>query len=107
VFVLPSRGDCFPQAVAEAMACGLPVVASDVGAVSEMVRDGFNGCLVPPRSPGALRAALRRLLREPQLRRALGARSLELARSRHDARRNCNAVFDLMLDGARTRGRSG
>ena len=107
VFVLPSRGDCFPQVVAEAMACGLPVVASDVGAVSEMVRDGFNGCLVPPRSPRSLRAVLRRLLREPHLRHALGARSLELARSRHDARRNCNALFDLMLDAAGTRRRSG
>jgi glycosyltransferase involved in cell wall biosynthesis len=96
VFALPSRGDCFPQAVAEAMACGLPVVATDVGAMADMVRDGVNGCLVPPRSVGDLRRALARLAGDAGLRRSMGRESLAVAAREHDARRNCEAIFDLM-----------
>jgi glycosyltransferase involved in cell wall biosynthesis len=96
VMALPSRGDCFPQAIAEGMACGLPVVAADVGAISDMVQDGVSGWLVPPRAPGALREALRRLVEDPALRRAMGERSLAAATRDHDARRNCNTIFDLM-----------
>lgn len=100
VFTLPSRGDCFPQALAEAMACGLPVVAADVGAVSEMVRDGVNGYLVPARSPADLRRALWRLLNDPCLRRAMGQESRTVALRHHDARRNCSLIFDLMRSAA-------
>jgi glycosyltransferase involved in cell wall biosynthesis len=96
VFALPSRGDCFPQAVAEAMACGMPVVATNVGAMADMVRDGVNGYLVPPRSIGDLRQALGRLAGDASLRRSMGRESLAIAASEHDARRNCNAIFALM-----------
>jgi glycosyltransferase involved in cell wall biosynthesis len=96
LFILPSRGDCFPQAVAEAMACGLPVVATDSGAISEMVREGHNGHLVAPRAPTELRAAIAHLLGDPELRRRMGDRSLAMARQWHDARRNCHSILDLM-----------
>jgi glycosyltransferase involved in cell wall biosynthesis len=96
LFVLPSRGDCFPQAVAEAMACGLPVIATDTGAISEMVREGQNGHLVAPRAPTELRAAIAHLLGDAELRRRMGDTSLAIARRWHDARRNCHAILDLM-----------
>lgn len=98
LFVLPSRGDCFPQAVAEAMACGLPVVATDTGAILEMVREGHNGHLVAPRSPTELRVAIAHLLGDTELRRRMGDASLAMARRRHDARRNCHAILDLMQE---------
>lgn len=69
VFALPSRADAVPWAVLEGMAAGLPVVASDVGAISEMVGD--TGEVVPPGDTDALTAALRRL-RDPERRRQLG-----------------------------------
>jgi glycosyltransferase involved in cell wall biosynthesis len=98
IFVLPSRGDCFPQAVAEAMACGLPIVATDVGAIPEMVQEGRNGHLVAPRAPAELRAALADMLSNTDLRRRMGDASLALAQRWHDARRNCDAIVDLMRE---------
>jgi glycosyltransferase involved in cell wall biosynthesis len=102
VFALPSRGDCLPQAVAEAAACGLPVVASAVGAIPEMVTDGVTGRLVPPRDARALGEALESLL-DPARRAGLGAASLAAARRGHDAARNNRAIFDLMRDLAERR----
>jgi len=74
VFVLPSMYEGFGGAVIEAMALGLPVVASDLGAVREVVEDGTSGLLVPPGSPEALARAIDELLDAPGNRRAMGAR---------------------------------
>jgi len=96
LFVLPSHGDCSPQAVAEAMACGLPVVATDVGAIQEMVHDGENGYLVPVGDITSLRRSLRTLHEQPELRRAMGRRSRALAEREHDADRNNQSILGLM-----------
>lgn len=72
VFVLSSRWEGMPLAVIEAMMSGLPVVATDVGGVSEAVVDGETGFLVPPGNSDALAVALDRLLADPALRRRMG-----------------------------------
>ncbi|HYY33038.1 MAG TPA: glycosyltransferase family 4 protein [Gaiellaceae bacterium] len=77
VVVCPSRRDGFPLACAEAMAHGRAVVATAVGGLPDMVVDGETGLLVPPRDPRALRAAIDRLLADPELRRRLGAAAKE------------------------------
>jgi len=73
VLAVPSRREGFGVSCAEAMAFGRPVVASAVGGLLDLVRDGETGLLVPPRDPVALRAALDRLLADPALRAQLGA----------------------------------
>jgi glycosyltransferase involved in cell wall biosynthesis len=71
--VLSSSWENLPHAVVEALAVGTPVVATAVGGVPEVVRDGENGLLVPPRDADALAGALRRLVSEPGLRARLAA----------------------------------
>jgi glycosyltransferase involved in cell wall biosynthesis len=82
VFVVPRRDErvcrlVTPLKPVEAMASGLPVVASDLPALSELVRHEHSGLLVPPERPDALAAALRRLVEEPRLRSSLGAAGRE------------------------------
>jgi glycosyltransferase involved in cell wall biosynthesis len=85
VFLLASRSEGLPLSVIEAMAAGLPVVASDVGGLRELVHDGETGMLVPPGDPAALVDALRPLLADRELRRRLGTAGRERA----------SALFDL------------
>lgn len=73
VLVLPSLREGMPNAVLEAMACGLPVIASEVGGASEILRDGENGFLVRPTDIEQLSQYLYQLALSPERRRAMGA----------------------------------
>lgn len=73
VFCLPSWWEAMPLSVLEAMAAGLPVVATDVGDVARAVVDGVTGHVVPPHDPERLANALQRLLADPDLRGRMGA----------------------------------
>jgi glycosyltransferase involved in cell wall biosynthesis len=71
--VLPSAWENFPHTVVEALAVGCPVIATAVGGVPEVVRDGENGLLVPPSDPSALAAAVSRFFGDRELRERLAA----------------------------------
>jgi D-inositol-3-phosphate glycosyltransferase len=80
--VLPSHYESFGMVALEAMACGIPVVASRVGGLQTTVRDGVTGLLVPDHDPVALAGALDRLLGDPDLRFRLGREGVQWA-ARH------------------------
>ena len=79
VVAAPSLREGYGVAAREAMAWGRPVVASAVGGLTDAVEDGVTGLLVPPGDVQALRAAIERLLGDPELRRRLGATGRERA----------------------------
>jgi glycosyltransferase involved in cell wall biosynthesis len=81
VAVLPSiAAEGLPLTILEAMATGLPVVATRVAGAPEVIQDASNGVLVPPGDVSALVDALRRAARDPQWRRALGRSALQTVR---------------------------
>jgi len=96
LFVLPTLADIFPHVVQEAMAAGLPVVASDVGAISEAVRNGETGLLTPPGDTAALAAALDRLAGDAALRRVMGARGRAWAEQEYDSAANARRILAIM-----------
>lgn len=76
LFAFPSLWEGLPLALLEAMAAGLPVVATAVGGTPEVVLDGQTGILVPPGNPQALAVALERLMMDPALRLKMGQAAL-------------------------------
>ena len=79
VLAMPSINEGFPLVIVEAMLASIPVVASTVGGIPEIVVPESTGLLVPPGDPDALAQALRRLADDPQLRRDMGARCRAVA----------------------------
>lgn len=79
IFVLTSNWEGLPLTIIEAMMTGLPVVASRVGGVAELVEDGVTGFLVPPGDLPSLAAVCQKLLKDPELRRKMGQAGREKA----------------------------
>src|SRR3990170_1539115 len=92
IFVLPSWREGFPRSAIEAAAMGRPLVLTDIRGCREVVRDGTEGFLVPPRDPDGLTEAVSRLLREPELHRRLGEAARARAVERFDERRVADTV---------------
>lgn len=80
VVVVPSRSESFGLVALEAAACGVPVVAADVGGLTSIVHEGVTGALIDSREGGDFAAAIRRLLDDPGLAATLGANAARLAR---------------------------
>ncbi len=94
VFVLPSHREGFPRAAMEAAAMGLPIVATYIRGCRQVVHDGDNGFLVPPRDPARLAQALRVLVADAPRRRAMGLASARRARRDFDERSVVTTVLD-------------
>ena len=67
VFILPSHSEDMPLSILEAMALGKPVIVTRVGSIPEIIDDGINGFIVPPRNPAALAEKMRVLAQNPEL----------------------------------------
>ena len=104
IVVVPSMWpEAFGLTCLEAFAAGVPIVASAVGALPELVRPGVTGSLVPPQDPHALAAALDELIADPALRRRLGDNARECAAG-YDMETHRSGVLDAYTEAVRRAG---
>jgi len=99
IFAMASDYEGLPVAVIEALAAALPVVATNVGGLPELVDDGVNGILVPPRNRVALAEALAKLTHDPDLCRRMASTGVERARTFGAVRmvESYSALFEQMV----------
>jgi len=103
VVACPSRREGFGMTCLEAMAHGVPVVATGVGGLLDLVTDGETGLVVPPGDVAALRTALERLLGDPELRRRLGGAARQRARERFSWQTATDALLEAYEEAASRR----
>ncbi|MGE3152903.1 MAG: glycosyltransferase [Nitrospiraceae bacterium] len=94
IYVHAARADTFPNTVLEALACGLPVVATAVGGIDEQVVEGQTGFLVPAGDADGMAGRIVQLLRQPALLAGHGRRAEQDARQRFDVRRQVTAYLE-------------
>ncbi|HYZ16831.1 MAG TPA: glycosyltransferase family 4 protein [Candidatus Acidoferrum sp.] len=107
LFVLPTLRDASPHVVVEAMAAGLPVVATPVGSIVEMVDDGRTGILVAPGDEASLARALVTLLDDVALRRRFGSAGAARVVESFDAQINARALARVFVSAAGSAGQTG
>jgi len=103
LFVCPSLEDNLPNTVMEAMACGLPVIGTNVGGIPDMVESGVNGYLVKPGDSASLACALQRMLDKTTDLKQMGRRSREICEAKFGGgtqARAYTALFEELLAAA-------
>lgn len=93
--VLASYREGFPNAVIEAGAMGLPQIVTDINGANEIIIEGRNGTIVPPRDSDALYKAMRRMINEPDWRRQLAANARQMIVSRYDQHFVRHCLYDF------------
>ncbi|HDN73425.1 MAG TPA: glycosyltransferase family 1 protein, partial [Archaeoglobus sp.] len=81
IFVLPSREDCLPLVILESMSSGVPIVATKVGGIPEIVQHGETGLLVPPNDPHALATAIVYLLTNENIRKHIANKARNIVKN--------------------------
>jgi len=102
ILLLASHEEGFSNVLLEGMACAKPIVATNVGGNPESVKDGETGYIIPPRNPGMMAEALKKLLTNPDLRKKFGdagRRRMEQYFSKEKLIRNMDAFYQEILKG--------
>jgi len=97
IYCLPSLSEGFNRSLLEAMACGLPVVATNAGGNVEIIQDGANGFLVPPGNPEALASTIIELLQDIEKARNMGLKGRQLVEKNFSIEKNVKKIEKLYL----------
>src|SRR3989338_3773699 len=95
IFILPSLKEGLPYVVLEAMNAGLPIVASSVGGLTDLIENEKNGLLIPPKNPDEIAKALNLLIKNKPMREKMGARSLTLATKKFSFEKMLSGTIDI------------
>lgn len=97
IVAIPSFHEAIPQSGLQALATGVPVVASDVGGIPSIIINGKTGRLVPAQDASALASALRATIEQPELTRQMSAEGLKFIESTHSLERMLDRIEDIYL----------
>jgi glycosyltransferase involved in cell wall biosynthesis len=100
IFCLPTQADCLPMVLSEAGATGLPMIATNVAAIPEIVREGETGFLIEPGDVAGLIERLQLLASDPALRKRMGRAARQHVETNFDARRNGERMVGYLLEAA-------
>ena len=95
VFLLASTGEAFGLVLAEAMACGVPIIGTRSGSLPEVVEEGKTGLLVPPNDPKALANAIETLSKDPRLRTAMADNCVERVKNHFTVQQAVSSTLDI------------
>ncbi|GAI08660.1 unnamed protein product, partial [marine sediment metagenome] len=94
IFILPTyHPEGFPYAILEAMSAGLPIISTPIGAIPEIIEDGANGFLIPPKIPYILAEKILTLIEDKSLREKMGAENMKKAQEKYDVKVVCK-IFE-------------
>ncbi len=93
--VLPSYREAFPFVILEAMASGVPVIATNVGGIPELIADGETGFLIPPKNPKAIADAVTYVIENPEKVKTVVENARKLVREKFDYRENARQFVQL------------
>lgn len=97
LFVLASENETFGQVYIEAMACGIPVIGTNVGGVPEIITDGFNGFLIAPGNPSNLSQKIEELFSNEQLRNSFIENGFKTIRRKFFSERQFSSMFSYLI----------
>jgi glycosyltransferase involved in cell wall biosynthesis len=95
ILAMPSRRESFGMSAAEASATGLPVIASRVGGLPEVIEQGVNGILVEPENIQELAKAISSLANDPELRKRMGQNGVEMAKRKFNAEATVGKLINV------------
>src|SRR3990172_1127677 len=97
IFVLPTYSEAMPMVILEALAAGLPIISTPIGAIPDIIKDGINGFLIEPNSPKQLAEKILFLLHNEETKKRIGEVNIQLAREEYDVKVILNKLEQLYL----------